>query len=130
MTEMVPAPLGASPTARPVTRPDHLLRRYDAHREHSGFTVRALPGALVITHSDCAVATGAARGQLPAHAPFTGLRCAIDLQLSRHPHIRAIRARHHDARADPETVHVFDAGYRHGTPAGPTPTRPASRADQ
>ncbi|MET8629083.1 hypothetical protein ABZW30_36025 [Kitasatospora sp. NPDC004669] len=71
MTEMVPPLLGATPTTRPVTRPDHLLRLCGALHEHNGFTARALPGTLAVTHSDC---------------------------------------------ADPEAVHVFNAGSRHGTP--------------
>ncbi|MCQ4043804.1 hypothetical protein ACFOSC_26325 [Streptantibioticus rubrisoli] len=118
MTEMVPPPLEASPTARPNTRPDHVLRLYDALREHSGFTARVLPDALVITHSGYAVATDAARVQLPAQAPFAVLRYAIDLLLSRHPHIRAIRARQHGGRVDLEAVHLFDPASEHGTPTG------------
>ena len=118
MTEMVPPPFGASPTARPITRHDHVLRLYDALREHSGFTARVLPDALVITHSGYAVAADAPRVQLPAHAPFAVLRYAIDLLLSRHPHIRGIRARQHGGRVDLEAVHVFDPGSERGTPTG------------
>ncbi|MFF9647013.1 hypothetical protein [Kitasatospora aureofaciens] len=113
MTETVPPPLGASPTARPVTQPDHVLRRYDALREHSGFTARVPPGTLAATHGDSTLATGAARVQLPAHAPFTVLRRAGDLLRDRRSHIRAGRSRQHGGRVGLEAVHVFDAGPRH-----------------
>ncbi|MFB7666371.1 hypothetical protein ACFC1R_20860 [Kitasatospora sp. NPDC056138] len=124
MTEMVPAPLRVSPTARPVTRPDHVLRRYDALHEHNGFTARVLPGALVIAHSGCTVAPGAARGQLPGHVPFTGLRCAIDLQLSRHPRIRPIRARRPRRRGSRARPRRRVPARNTGRITDPRPARP------
>ncbi|GAA2271414.1 MULTISPECIES: hypothetical protein [Kitasatospora] len=92
MTEMAPPPLGTSPTARPVTRPDHVPRLHEALHEHSGCTARLLPGAPAITHSDYAVATGA-----PASA---------------------IHAQQHGGRVDLNAVHVLDAGSPRGTPTG------------
>ncbi|MGW7006715.1 hypothetical protein ACWGCW_28810 [Streptomyces sp. NPDC054933] len=108
MTEKIPPPLGASPTVRPMrTRHDLVLRLHDALHEHGGFTARVLPGPLAITYSGYAVATDAARVQLPAHATSAALSCVVGMPLGQHPHIRAIRARQHGGRIDLEPVEVF-----------------------
>ncbi|MEU6572662.1 hypothetical protein [Streptomyces sp. NPDC046805] len=118
MTEMVPPPPKASPTARRMrTRPGHMLRLYDELREHRRFTAHVLPGALVITNSGYSVATGA-RVRLPAHASFAVFSYAVHLLLSRHPHTRAIRARQHGGRVDLEAVEVIVPGSQRGTPTG------------
>lgn len=87
MTEMIPLPLRACPTVRPMrTRHDLVMRLHDALHEHGGFTARVPPGPLVITYSGYAVATDAARVQLPAHATSAVLSRAVGMPLSRHPH--------------------------------------------
>ncbi|MEU1629555.1 hypothetical protein ABZ746_30455 [Streptomyces sp. NPDC020096] len=131
MTEKIPPPLGASPTVRPMrTRHDLVLRLHDALHEHGGFTARVLPGPLAITYSGYAVATDAARVQLPAHATSAAHSCAVGMPLSQHPRIRAIRAQQHGGRIDLEPVKVFAPGSRRGTPTDDRPRLASTWADQ
>ncbi len=116
MTEMVHTKAAPVTPAFPATdrashrTPDRdVLRLYDALYENGGFTAHLRAGTPVITEDGFTVATSADRVQLPADTTFAMFGYALEMLLTRHPRLRAIRAREHEGHIDLEPVELHDS---------------------
>ncbi|MEU1629568.1 hypothetical protein ABZ746_30520 [Streptomyces sp. NPDC020096] len=119
----------ATERAARARREHHALRLYEALRAHSGFTARLRSGTLVIARDGYVVTTGADRVQLPADTTYGMFSHALDMLLTRHPRMRAIRAQEHEGHIDLELVETHHSpGSRTQHPPDARPHREARSA--